>query len=48
MLEKDGEQVATSDPMLLPSCGATFLVKKSAAIRKPSKLLLSHRCICTL
>ena len=40
------EQAATSDPTPVRSCGATFLVKKSAAIRKLRKLLLSHRCIC--
>jgi hypothetical protein len=45
-LEKDAEQVATSDPTPVLSCGATFLVKKSAVIRKLRKLLLSHRCIC--
>jgi hypothetical protein len=32
----------------VPGCGATFLVKKSAAIRKLRKMLLSHRCICSL
>ncbi|WP_246175364.1 hypothetical protein [Bradyrhizobium paxllaeri] len=45
-LEKSAEQVATSDPTPVPSCGATFLVKKSAAIRKLRNLLLAHRCIC--
>jgi hypothetical protein len=40
------EQVATFDPTPAPNCGATFLVKKSAVIRKLLKLPLSHRCIC--
>ena len=40
-----GARLATFDPTPVPSCGATFLVKKSGAIRKLRRLLLLHRCI---
>ena len=35
--------VARFDPMLVTACGATFLVKRSAAARKPLRLPPSPR-----
>lgn len=34
-----GESAARFDPMLAIACGATFLVRSAAVVRKPSRLL---------